>query len=179
MHNNMGKYLVTGRSGSGKSEVGRELKRQGILSFDGDLVAGLASWVDLATGKPANVNDYAAIDSSLIGWNWNSSVLENLLTQHDTFFLCGSADNQLGYHELFTKVFVLTLNPETQRERLQKRTEHDYGKDPHMQEEIITNQAVFVEQALGLGAIAIDSMLPVSHVVDQILSHIDDDSILA
>ena len=47
--------LITGRSGSGKSTVYRELRRRGLPAFDTDRVAGLARWVDAVSLKTVEV----------------------------------------------------------------------------------------------------------------------------
>lgn len=168
----MARYLITGRSGTGKSEVCRELSRRGLHSYDGDKVEGLARWLDATNGQPVEPDYTLPIDPKETIWAWDLKVLQNLLDQNPDMFLCGSADNQLQFHTLFDKVFVLDVKPELQRERILRRKEHDFGKLPEMQEQILAGQKVFLEQALGLGAVAIDANLPVNAVVDTILKQI-------
>src|SRR5665213_2856389 len=161
----MGRYLITGRSGSGKSSICHELQQRGYPAFDGDKIEGLAGWVTLKTNEAGKVDYRQPHDNSLLGWNWNDTVLREFLEAHHTVFLCGSADNnQLAFHKLFDKVFVLILEPETQRRRLLARTEHDYGKVPEMQEKILGAQKTFVREALALGAVPIDAMVPIPKV---------------
>lgn len=165
----MGKYLVTGRSGSGKSEVCRELQKRGFNAFDGDKVEGLAGWRDPATSLPVDVDYSKPIDPSQTAWSWDAETLSNLLDTESDIFLCGSADNQLTFHWLFDKVFILTLSPKTQKERIAKRTEHDYGKSPEMQERIIDEQAAFTTAARKLGALSVDAEPDVQQIVDLVL----------
>ena len=168
----MAVYLVTGRGGTGKSTVAEELVRRGYTAFDGDEIPGLAQSEDLKTGKKITVDYGGFVDYTKIGWNWQPDVLKEFLKRkEDPLFLCGSASNQLKYHELFDKVFVLTLDPATHMERLQTR-KSNYGKHPAMQRVIITEQAIFAADAEALGAISIDASQPVSKIADDILKHI-------
>lgn len=170
----MAKYLITGRSGSGKSEVYRELKRRGRNAYDSDKVEGFASWRNPATGEPVSVDYSQPINPSETAWDWDEAILRNLLDTNDEVFVCGSADNQLEFHPLFDGVFVLTLDPKTQKQRLMSRTEHDYGKSSEMQERIVKEQAEFVQKALSLGAVVVDSKPDIETVVDTLLEHINE-----
>jgi dephospho-CoA kinase len=163
------KCLVTGRAGSGKSAVNSELKNRGLRSYDTDTFPGLARWEDIKTGQQVRVDPSKYVDYTKIDWNWQDGVLRSLLASEDDLFLCGSASNELDYHPLFDKVFVLTLDADTQLARLKSRPD-DYGKDPAQQAEIIKEQAEFVEDALRLGAIAVDGTRSINAVVDEILT---------
>ena len=165
--------LVTGRAGSGKSSINAGLHDRGFRALDTDKVPGLARWEDTKTREPVYVDPSKFVDYSRVGWNWQEEVLRTLLASERELFLCGSASNQLDFHPLFDKVFVLTLDPDTQLERLKSRPD-EYGKDSAQQAEIVTEQAVFVEDAVRLGAIAIDNTRPVKMVVDEILSYTDE-----
>src|SRR6478672_4039839 len=136
------KYLITSRSGAGKSTVCAELVRRGLPAFDGDDIPGLASWIDRITGQPVKM-DYSqpVIDPAKFAWNWNGTTLANLLKDRSQIFICGSADNSEDFFDNFDKVFVLTLDAETQRQRILARTSHGYGKSPAMQDIIIKEQA--------------------------------------
>lgn len=165
--------LITGRSGSGKSTVCRELQKQDYLAFDGDNVHGLARWVDAKTGVPVSIDSDKVIDKSKVLWAWDTAVLAELLATHDGIILCGSADNDLDFFGLFDKVFVLTLQPEIQRERIVNRTEHNYGKLPEMQERILVEQAAFMKRAAKLGAIKVDATRTPAEIVMAIMEHVD------
>src|SRR5436190_1855713 len=111
-------YLITGRAGSGKSAVNKELQARGYNSLDADKVPGLARWEDTPTGRPVQIDPTQYVDYSKVDWNWQEAILKGLLTADRPFFLCGSASNELEFHHLFDKVFVLTLDPKTQTLRL-------------------------------------------------------------
>lgn len=158
----MAAYLITGTSGTGKSTICRELQERGYQAFDGDAVKGLCGWVDEKTGLPARPSSMTKADLENLAWSWDSTVLSDLILATPELFLCGSSNNQLDFHHLFTKVFVLTIDPEAQLQRILARTEHDYGKDPAMHYAIINAQKEFVTKALVLGAVPVNAMQRVS-----------------
>ena len=168
----MASYLITGRSGTGKSTVCKELLKRGYVAFDGDSVPGLAGWVDIATGQKVNT-DYPGHDHvGKFNWNWDETVLKKLLQDNEDVFLCGSANNAYNFYPLFDTVFVLNLEPDEQRRRINNRVEHDYGKDLAVQDSIIAYQKESVEVARNRGATIVDSMPPVDQIVSDILSRI-------
>lgn len=142
------------------------------MAFDGDSVSGLADWVSIATGKKVDT-DYPGHDHvGKFNWNWDESVLKELLQNTEDVFLCGSANNAFSFYSLFDQVFVLNLEPDEQRHRINSRVEHDYGKDPAVQDSIIAYQKESVEIARTRGAIIVDSMPSVGTIVDDILSQL-------
>ncbi len=168
----MGQYLVTGRSGSGKSTIAKALQERDYTCFDGDKVSGLARWENLSTGEPAEVDHTGYVDYNKVGWNWSEASLDALLNAYPDMILCGSASNQLGFHGRFDKVFVLVLDETTQSQRILSRTANGYGKDPAMLKQILHDQQTFVAQAIELGAIAIDAKQPLDLIVEDILGRI-------
>ena len=165
-------FLVTGRSGAGKTTVCKELGARGYTALDTDRIPDLAQWIDPRTGKPTTVDYGKMINKQAAQWIWDEKVLRRVIGGTGTLFLCGSADNQFAFHPVFSKVFVLTLPPDLQRQRLATRTEHDYGKLLSMQTQIIDEQRVFVRDATAGGAIEIDSSANVAQIVDHILEFV-------
>jgi len=163
----MNKFLITGRAGSGKSAINQELRERNYNSFDTDKIPGLTRWENLQ-GNPIKVDASKYVDYSEVSWNWNKNILQSMLVARKAIFFCGSASNDLELMPLFDRVFVLTLDPKVQLERLRQR-EESYGKDPRQQQEIIEEQIVFVEQATSLGAIPINNDRPIKAVVDEII----------
>lgn len=168
----MGQYLITGRGGTGKSSVCAMLESRGYNAIDSDTVLGLARSED-KNGKPINIDWSHYVDYDTVAFNWRPVILRRLLTVNQNVFLCGSASNQLEFHDLFDRVFVLTLTPETHRNRLQHR-DSEYGKDLAMQVYLLEEQQRFVRQALTVGAIAINAEGTIEQTTDAILERIDD-----
>jgi dephospho-CoA kinase len=165
------KALITGRSGSGKSTIFRELQRNGYPAVDTDKVPGMYSWVSAQTGQPVQVDYSKPIDLTATLWVWDRSVLRTLVGDTTDIFVCGGANNDLDFGDIFDVVFVLTLPPETQRQRILARTEHDYGKLPAMQEQILAEQAELVEHAERCGAVMLDATRTPEQIVREILEH--------
>lgn len=168
----MAAYLITGRSGTGKSAICRELQKRGLLAFDGDAVPNLAGWQNTQTneriGKIYPGHDHVG----KFNWTWDDQVLVQTLNHSDDVFLCGSANNALSFMDLFDKLFVLDIVADEQRRRINTRQEHDYGKDVAVQDSIITYQRETVELAKRKGATIIDASPDVSTVVDAILGQL-------
>lgn len=167
----MGKYLITGRAGSGKSAVTEELRARRLPAFDTDKVPGLSSWQDVTTGEKVRLASNSYVDLQKLQWIWDAQVLSRLLEEHADIFICGGADNDLSFNEEFDATFVLDVKPDVQIGRLSSRTNNSYGKDPRMFPVILKDQASHLTKALELGAIAINANTPIEAVVNEILSH--------
>lgn len=162
-------YLITGRSGVGKTTICQELRSRGYFALDADRIPGLASWRDPRTNLPVVVDYSNVIDKNKAEWRWDKEILRHSISLAERMFLCGSADNQLKFHPLFDKVFILTLAPALQRQRIMSRTEHGYGKLPSMQEQVIREQRAFVNQAQAAGGVAVEASPSPAHIVNRIL----------
>lgn len=167
----MGKYLVAGRAGTGKSAICHELQALGYNAIDTDKIPGLPRWEDAVTKKPIVVKDVTFVDRTKVEWNWNDQKLRRLLDEHEDLIVCGSADNDQSFFRLFDKIFVLTVDPELHTKRLQERT-NNYGSHPDMIPIILTEQQHFVHTARGLGAIEINTNRPISEVTRAILAQL-------
>ncbi|MDR3125716.1 MAG: AAA family ATPase [Candidatus Nomurabacteria bacterium] len=119
-----GNFFITGRQGSGKTTVGREMRRRGYSVFDIDHTAGLGKLRELATG---DLYDFAEITlrspNGLVDWNqyWfevQADKLREVLDSGELVFVTGIASNYADYLGLFDKVFVLIVDPEVARNRL-------------------------------------------------------------
>ena len=117
-------YLITGRAGSGKSTVCLELRRRSQQAFDADDVPGLAHWIDRQTGQITEVDHSRYVDYQKVGWDWDAAVMNSFLSHRPSSFLCGSASNQLLFHDRFRQVFMLGLGPDEHRKRLETRENH-------------------------------------------------------
>lgn len=174
----MGKYLVTGMGGSGKTTICQILNKRGFYSLDSDAVEGLARWEDKLTGQHIEVDHTKFVDYKKVSWNWSSAVLNKLLSTHDQLILCGSSSNEFEFFNLFDKVFVLEIDQTTHKSRLERRSS-SYGKDTRTLTWIIEEQPRFTKHAVKLGAIPIDASTSPTFVVKQILKNINEPPELA
>jgi dephospho-CoA kinase len=168
----MGRNLITGRGGTGKTSICRLLFERGFTAFDGDDIPGFARAEDMH-GKPIEVDWSGFIDYSKVAFNWQQHNLRNFLAAHPHVFLCGSASNQLTFHKFFDQVFVLTLDRATHQRRLLDR-ESEYGKNPATMTYLLDEQPHFARQAIALGATTIDASGSPDQTVDLILEDIND-----
>lgn len=168
----MANFLVTGRAGSGKSTVAIELSGRGLEAFDADDIPGLSNWEDISTGDKVTLNNNRYVDIQKLQWIWDRKVLFAFLANLDGAFICGGADNDFSFEDLFAKHFVLDVNPETQIERIETRASNDYGKDPSMFTEILKKQNRHIQKAHARNAIIIDANQPIKAVVDAIAEYL-------
>lgn len=163
----MAKVLITGRAGSGKTTVANELLKRGYTAFDADKVPSLSTWVNSKTGEAVTLADTTTVDTELYDWVWRPTQLENLTRQYVDFFLCGGADNDFSFDDLFDYHFVLDVSPDIQAERVKNRTNNDYGKG--MIAYVLKDQAEHIAQAQLRQSIIIDADQPVEQVVDKVI----------
>lgn len=168
----MGRYLVTGRGGSGKSAVCRELQRRGLPAYDADNVAGLCRWQDRKTGQQITVDPSGDIDFTKVSWTWQDTILKALINDNRDLILCGSASNQNDYHSLFEIIFVLTLDPITHEYRLRTR-DFAYGKHPDLRRRLVEHHQLFADKLVEAGAVPINTLQSIPKTVDDILAKCD------
>lgn len=116
-------YLIEGSSGTGKTTVATELERRGYHVVHGDRV--LAYVGDRETGLPL-AGLPPDVDRAV--WNyahWISPVEKVRAIANDRIhpvtFFCGGSRNFHKFLNLFDKVFVLDIDPETLNRRLDSR----------------------------------------------------------
>ena len=168
----MANHLITGRAASGKSTVVGELNRRGLTAFDTDAITGLSSWKNILTDETVVLKDSQYVDLSTLQWVWDKNILHTFLRHKDNVFICGGADNDFAFDDLFSIHFVLSVMPAVQIERLRSRTSNDYGKNPGMFPGIIEKQRQHIENAKLHNAIIIDAEQPIHTVVDTIMSYL-------
>lgn len=164
----MGKYLITGRPGSGKTTVIRELKNRGYAAYNTDELEDVTKLENKATGEIVPWPD-GPVDWEKFVWNWQDAGLRKLLEQDGDIFFGAIVGNQKDYYPLFDKIFALTLSSQTLAHRL------DTHEHPHTKAEKEKALAVHEEKQKrweDQGLILISSDQTISKVVDEILSHI-------
>jgi hypothetical protein len=165
----MGKYLITGRGGSGKSAICRELQRRGFPAYDADEVPGLCRWQDRNSGKFIPVDPAGDVDFSKVAWAWQDTVLRQLINTRVDIILCGSSSNQNEYQSLFDTIFVLMLDPQTHDHRLRTR-DFEYGKHPDLRRRLVIHHQMFADKLIASGAMPINTLQPIKNTVDDIVS---------
>jgi dephospho-CoA kinase len=160
----MKRVLITGMSGTGKSTVIKELAARGYKAVDADY-NGLSELVSIPPSS----------DQSGLGaerdWIWREDRIADLLSTEDAdvLFLSGTASNQGKFYGQFDHIVLLTAPASVMTERLVRRTDNRYGKDP---KELVRALALkeTVEPLIRRGAdLEIDTSVPVDDVVERIL----------
>ena len=164
----MGKYLITGRPGSGKTTVIQELQRRGYRAFNTDDMPEVTQLEEQATGKVVPWPD-GAVDWKKYIWNWQEDGLQKLLSLEGDVFIGGIVGNQKEFYSLFDKIFALTITTETLRQRLDS---HSHPRTTTEKDQAIAvhydKQARFEQQELTL--ITADGS--VDEIVDNILAQL-------
>jgi dephospho-CoA kinase len=158
------RVLITGMSGTGKSTVISELAARGYKAVDADY-NGLSELVSIPVGS----------DRSGLGaeqdWIWREDRIADLLSTEDAevLFLSGTASNQAKFYPQFDHVVLLTAPSSVMTERLVRRTNNPYGKDPNELARALALKRT-VEPQLRRGAdLEIDTSATIDEVVERIL----------
>ena len=150
----MGRVLVTGMSGTGKSTALAELGRRGFPVVDTDY-GGWSEWVS-ATGE----------------WLWREDRLGELLTSHDgdTLYVSGCVSNQGKFYDRFEAIVLLAAPAEVILDRVERRTTNDYGKGPG-ERDLILQHLDAVEPLLRATCThELDASRPLADVVDALIA---------
>lgn len=164
----MGKYLITGRPGSGKTTVIEALKQRGFQAFNTDDMPEVTRLEEQETGKSVPWPE-GAVDWKKYIWNWQEAGLRNLLQSEDDIFIGAIVGNQQKFYPLFDKIFALTISTKTLRQRLDS---HTHPRTVQEKEQAIAahydKQARFKKQ----GLILIPADGSVDEIIDNILAQL-------
>ncbi|HSX46478.1 MAG TPA: AAA family ATPase [Patescibacteria group bacterium] len=166
------RVLVTGRAGSGKTAITRELIRRKYCAFDTDDIDGLSAWQEIKSGAKVRFANNSYVDLQKYRWVWDKKILADFLLKHNDVFILGGADNDLSFDRLFDKAFVLDIKPSVQSNRIKTRADNEYGQDPRMTPLILERQKKHLSAALKQNHIRIDVNKPIERVVDELLSYL-------
>ena len=160
----MGKDLITGRPGSGKTTVIESLKQRGFQAFNTDDMPEITKLEEQETGKPVPWPE-GVVNWKKYIWNWQEAGLRNLLQSESDIFIGAIVGNQQKFYPLFDKIFALTISAETLQKRLDS---HAHLRTAQEKEQAIAvhynKQARFEKQGLVL--------IPADRSVDEIIDDI-------
>ena len=163
----MAAFLITGNPGSGKTTIARELSRRGLIAVDAD---DTAHW-ETTSGEPVGQPEHAS-DEWLLGhrWVWSRPRIEAVIRPHAAagrhVFLCGIAMNQRDMLDLFATVFLLSIDHETQLERLDTPANAD--RNAAQRTQILEGRATFEREMRAAGAVVLDGSRPTRDVASRI-----------
>jgi dephospho-CoA kinase len=164
----MGKYLITGRPGSGKTTVMEALNGRGFQAFNTDDIPEITKLEEQETGKTVPWPE-GAVDWKKYIWNWQEAGLRRLLQTEGDVFIGGIVGNQQKFYPLFDKIFALTISAETLQKRLDS---HAHPRTAQEKERAIAvhynKQARFEEQ----GLVLIPADGSVNEIIDNILTQL-------
>ncbi len=156
-------YLIEGVSGAGKTTVAEELQRRGCHVVHGD--RELAYQGDPETGIPT---DGLTHEHHI----WYVDKVKAIVANKDepvTFF-CGGSRNFSKFIDLFDGVFVLDVDVDTLKTRLDARSQDEWGSTQSERELILRLHQT--KEDIPKDAFNIDSTAPLEKVVDEILRQI-------
>jgi broad-specificity NMP kinase len=163
-------YLVEGVSCSGKTSVCSELQRRGHHAIHGD--RELAYSGDPATGMPT-ARALTSPGERHKHHIWDVRRVQSLVAEQSrraTFF-CGGSRNFSKFIHLFDEVFVLDVDADTLKRRLDQRPDDDWGATP--EERQLTLKCHQSKEDVPKRGIVLDATVPLSRLVDEILARCD------
>jgi dephospho-CoA kinase len=159
--------LITGNPGSGKSSLARELARRGCAVIDGDDIAGWETPSGVPVTQPVPATDEWLLSHR---WVWSRSRFEAAIAAQSSagrpVFVCGIAINQRDMLDLFDHVLLLTLDHETQIERLDAPS--NAHRTAALRAQILDGRPAFEAEMRAAGAIALDGRLPTSVLATRV-----------
>lgn len=166
----MGKYLITGRQGCGKTTVIKQLQQLGFTAYNTDDLPEATKLQNIESGEVIEWPK-TAVDWTKYAWNWQKPEIERLLASSDTVFLGGVVSNQKDFYPLLDTVFILTVSEQSLRGRLQSH-EHESHHLPGEIDRIINNHTAKQQQFIDDGAVPINGERSASEIADEILQQI-------
>lgn len=144
----MTRILITGMSGTGKTTLLNELARRGCRTVDTDY------------------DGWTTSDGT-----WDEPRVEALLEVEANIVVSGTVENQSRFYPKFDEIVLLSVPLDVLLDRVTKRTNNPYGKNPEQLSEI-RSYVMTVEPLLRLGATQeLDGLLPIAVLADTVQGH--------
>ena len=102
----MGKYLITGRQGSGKTTVIKQLQKLGYTAYNTDDLPDVTKLQNKETNETIDWPE-GKVDWSRYAWNWQKPEIEKLLASDEIVFIGAVVSNQVDFYPMFDKVLLL------------------------------------------------------------------------
>lgn len=156
-------YLIEGVSCTGKTTVCNELQKRGYHAIHGD--RQLAYQGDPETGLPTD----GIMHEHHI---WDIQKVKDIVAdqEHPVTFFCGGSRNFSKFIDLFDGVFILEIDSETLKRRLDKRPKDEWGAKP--EERKLIERLHETKEDIPQTGIIVDATLPVEKVSDEIIHSI-------
>lgn len=168
------KILVTGVSGTGKTTVLKEMKKQGFTAIGLDETPDLSYWVHKKTGeKLIKKAEFSKEFLSEYEWVCDLELLATLLAQYaESVVVAGNVENILECMEYCDETLLLVCTPETFFARIDSRSDNEYGQSEEAKEFIMSYYERDNKKCLEAGAIAIDAEQSVEKVIEAVMKYI-------
>jgi broad-specificity NMP kinase len=164
----MSKYLITGRQGSGKTTVIKQLQKLGYTAYNTDDLPNLTKLQDRETGETIEWPD-GKVDWSRYAWNWQKPEIEKLLASDEIVFIGAVVSNQVDFYPMFDKVFVITVSVNTLKTRLENH-EHSSHHLPGEIDRITNDHEKKQASLINEGAEPISGERPPEEIANNILN---------
>jgi shikimate kinase len=161
--NAIGRVLITGMSGTGKSAVIQELAARGYRAFDLD-TPEWSEWVDADPSDlltPAKGKD----------WIWREDRVRALLSEPapGVLFVSGCAENMDRLFPLIDLVILLSAPTATIMERLEARSSSGFGHTAEQRAKVARLVSTIEPLLRESADYEIDTNKPIHAAVDEIL----------
>jgi broad-specificity NMP kinase len=171
--------LIVGPSGSGKSTIGRLLRQHGynFIEADTNKYKGRSiayfrnkktgEGVDMPWPRPEHWQDEN-------DWVWRVELIKSQLADWDDQFnfVCGDAYNKREAYHLFDKIFVLSTDDGTLKQRVEAREDNYFGKIAEQLAWIVSENNQLVAEAKHANAIIIDATKSPEEITELILKYL-------
>lgn len=168
----MGRFLITGRQGSGKTTVIKRLDEKGYIAYNTDDIPESTKLENIETGEVVEWPE-GAVDWSKYAWKWQRNKIEELLQSGDNVFVGAIVAGQINYYDMFDQVFVLIVDNDSIRRRLSSH-EHDSHKLPGEIDRIVAKHEEKQKKLVTGKAEPVDANRSCDEIVEEILQRIKD-----